>query len=199
MSSRTWQWHSASQVKGRGGKGAAKRPFPPAHGLIELDCTHLPVLRFSEKNFPLGWPQSDELQLGRPIASPALAFVFLVQQEFTAKLLCLRQCAAAASVFFSSRSVFGNLVAKDDLDSACAAWRTIAPRRCAWFYRPLHIFWAAVWQALGRLGAGRGSTPPWLHPPIHKPEPCIWWVRNVAAQQAAVVNSGPHGGSPSLC
>jgi|SRR5690242_4537553 len=65
-------------LRGAGGRARRfERPFPPAHRLIELDCTHLPVLRFSEKNFALGWPQSDELQLGRPIASPALAFVFL--------------------------------------------------------------------------------------------------------------------------
>jgi hypothetical protein len=78
MLSRTWQWHSVSGVGGRGGKGRQLSPFHPAQRLIELDCTDLPVLRFPKKNFAPEWPQSDELKLGRPIASPALAFVFLV-------------------------------------------------------------------------------------------------------------------------
>jgi hypothetical protein len=81
MLSRTWQWHSVSGVGGRGGKGRPLSPFHPAQRLIELHCTHLPVLRFPKKNFAPGWPQSDEPKLGRPIASPALAFVFLVQQD----------------------------------------------------------------------------------------------------------------------
>jgi hypothetical protein len=63
---------------GRGGKGRQLSPFQPAHRLLELDCTHLPVPRFPEKNFAPGWLQNDELQLGRPIVSPALAFVFLL-------------------------------------------------------------------------------------------------------------------------
>jgi hypothetical protein len=95
---------------------------------------------------------------------------FSRRQEFTAKLPC-----AAGSLLSSANSVScrGNLVAKDDLDSACAAWRPMAQRRCVWFCPPLHIFWAAVRQALGRRGAARDSTPPWLHPPIHIPEPCL--------------------------
>src|SRR6266852_5714287 len=40
MSSRTSQWHSVSQVRGRGGKGRRLSPFPPAHRLIELHCAH---------------------------------------------------------------------------------------------------------------------------------------------------------------
>src|SRR5206468_7232701 len=87
------QGHGGGGGGGGGGRGRQLSPFHPAQRLIELDCTHLPVLRFPKKNFAPGCPQSDELKLGRPIASPALAFVFLVQQEFTAKLPCLRQCA----------------------------------------------------------------------------------------------------------
>jgi len=61
MLSRTWQRHSVSGVGGRGGKGRQLSPFHPAQRLIELDCTHLPVLRFPKE-----------------IASPALTFVFLM-------------------------------------------------------------------------------------------------------------------------
>ena len=70
--------NSVSQLKGA---LQPLSPFHPAQRLIELHCTHLPVLRFPKKNFAPGWPQSDEPKLGRPIASPALAFVFLVQQD----------------------------------------------------------------------------------------------------------------------
>ena len=34
-------------------------------------------LRFPEKNFAPGWPESDDRQLGRPWHPPALALVFL--------------------------------------------------------------------------------------------------------------------------
>src|SRR6266566_3002125 len=174
MSSRTSQWHSVSQVRGRGGKGRRLSPFPPAHRLIELHCAH--------RDYVL-------------LLFPSRTYMFLPRvsrgwQEFTAQLPSLRP-SAAGSLLSSTNSVScrGNLVAKDDLDSACAAWRTMAQRRCVWFYHPLHTFGAAVRQALGRLGAARGSTPPWLHPPIHIPEPCFAWVHSVAGQQAAVVNS----------
>src|SRR5215467_11614077 len=53
MLSRTWQWHSVSGVGGRGGNGRQLSPFHPAQLLIELDCRHLPVLCFPEKNFAL--------------------------------------------------------------------------------------------------------------------------------------------------
>src|SRR6516162_5206781 len=118
----------------------------------------------------------------------------------TAKLPCLQPwAAAAASLLFLTRSVFDNLVATDDLDSACVPWRR---REQPPWVRPgpsLHIFWAAVRQALGRPGAARGSTPPSLHPPIHRPRPCFAWVHSAAGRQAAVANNGRHAGSPSHC
>src|SRR5690348_16990049 len=60
MLGRTWQWHSVSGVGGRGGKGRQLSPFHPAQRLIELDCTHLPVLRFpKEIASPFGLRVSD--------------------------------------------------------------------------------------------------------------------------------------------
>src|ERR1700740_754440 len=61
-----------------GGRGAKLTPFQPAHRLIELDCAHRDSVlllfpfsagpHFPEKNFAPGWPESDDLQLARPIA-----------------------------------------------------------------------------------------------------------------------------------
>jgi hypothetical protein len=77
-------------------------PFHPAQRLIELDCTHLPVLRFPKKNFAPGWPQSDELKLGRPIASPALAFVFLVAARIHSEASMLATMRSGGiSIFFA--------------------------------------------------------------------------------------------------
>ena len=102
MLSRTWQWHSVSGVGGRGGKGRQLSPFHPAQRLIELDCTHLPVLRFPKKNFAPGWPQSDELKLGRPMASPALAFVFLVAARIHSEASMLATMRSGGiSIFFA--------------------------------------------------------------------------------------------------
>src|SRR6516225_4243949 len=97
-----------------------------------------------------------------------------VTRQFTKKLPYLQPWAAAA-LLFSTRLVFGNVVAMDDLDSACVPWRRSEAQPGVWLGPPLHSFWAAGQAALGRLGAARGSTPPWLHPPIHRPRPCFAW------------------------
>src|ERR1700732_5618502 len=106
MSSRTSQWHSVSQVRGRGGKGRRLSPFPPAHRLIELHCAH--------RDYVL-------------LLFPSRTYMFLPRVsrggEFTAQLPSLRPCAAG-SLLSSTHSVScrGNLVAKDALDSA---WRLL--------------------------------------------------------------------------
>src|ERR1700730_10555416 len=162
MSSRTSQWHSVSQVRGRGGKGRRLSPFPPAHRLIQLHCAHreycssflpafslfLRVPRFPVKNFVPGSPKSDDSQLRGPIASAALASCWSRQREFIAKLFSPANSASWCC----------NLGAKDDPGSACAPLRTMEPRPCLWRCPPLCVFWLR--QALGRRGVPRGSTPP---------------------------------------
>ena len=161
LSSRTLQWHSMSRGGGRGGKGRQLSPFPPAHHLIELHCADLLVLRFLREKLRARMASERRSPTWSTYSSPPLWSSCLSQRrEFIATLPCLRPCAAAASPLFSTRSVFCNLVAKDDLDSACAAWRRRGEQPWVWLFRSLHIFWAAVQRSLGRLDAARGSTPP---------------------------------------
>src|SRR3984893_6675693 len=106
MSSRTSQWHSVSQVRGRGGKGRQLSPFPPAHRLIELHCAH--------RDYVL-------------LLFPSRTYMFLprVSRGGENSQRSFRPCDRARRDLYltstNSVSCHGNLVAKDDLDSAFGA------------------------------------------------------------------------------
>ncbi len=109
MSSRTSQWHSVSQVRGRGGKGRRDEPLPLAHRLSELHCAYRVFFarlfsfcacpRFPEKNFAPGSNKSDDSNCVDPIASAALTLVLVAAVRIHSEVSMLPTTRAGISAF----------------------------------------------------------------------------------------------------